>query len=84
MVHEGRYTLRWRSDGTIAFVDPSGFELRLAPPQPRIEADPLARIAASLEARGLTITPRTLPTWDGGRLNLGYALDVLYEVRERR
>ena len=85
VVHEGRYTLRWRSDGTIAFLDSSGFELRLAPPQPRIDADdPLAKIVASLAARGVTITPRTLPTWDGGRLNLGYALDVLYEVRQRQ
>ena len=79
LVHEGGFTLRWRPDRTIAFFYPSGSELRIAPPQPRLDiGHPLAPTTARLAAQGIVITPRTLPTWDGGPLNLGYALDVLY------
>ena len=79
LVHEGRFTLRWRPDRTIAFFYPDGSELRIAPPQPPLDiGHPLAPTTARLAALGIGITPRTLPTWDGGPLNLGYALDVLY------
>jgi hypothetical protein len=78
VVHEGAFTLRWRADRTIGFFYPDGAELRLAPPQPRIDVDTLAPTTERLAAQGIIITPRTLPTWDGGPLNLGYALDVLY------
>ena len=79
LVHEGGFTLRWRSDRTIAFFYPDGAELRLVPPQPRIDiGHPLAPTTARLAAQGIVITPRTLPTWDGGPFNLGYAIDVLY------
>jgi hypothetical protein len=79
LVHEGGFTLRWRPDRTIAFFYPDGVELRVAPPQPRLDiGHPLAPTTARLAAQGIVITPRTLPTWDGGPLNLGYALDVLY------
>ena len=79
LVHEGGFTLRWRPDRTIAFFYPSGSELRVAPPQPRLDiGHPLAPTTARLAAQGIVITSRTLPTWDGGPLNLGYAIDVLY------
>jgi hypothetical protein len=79
LVHEGRFTLRWRPDRTIAFFYSSGSELRIAPFQPRPDdGHPLAPTTARLAAQDIVITPRTLPTWDGGPLNLGYALDVLY------
>ena len=79
LVHEGGFTLRWRPDRTIAFFYPGGSELRIAPPQPRLDiGHPLAPTTARLAAQGIVITPRTLPTWDGGPLNLGYAIDVLY------
>ena len=81
VVHEGGFTLRWRPDQTIAFFYPGGSELRVAPPQPRIDiGHPLAPTTARLAAQGITITPRTLPTWDGGPFNLGYAIDVLYRT----
>jgi hypothetical protein len=82
VVHEGGYTLRWQPDRTIAFFYPDGSELRIAPPQPRIDiGHPLAPITGRLAEQGITITPRTLPTWDGCPFNLGYALDVLYVRR---
>jgi hypothetical protein len=79
LVHEGGFSLRWRPDQTIAFVYPSGAELHLAPPQPRIDiGHPLAPTTARLAAQGITITPRTLPTWDGGPFNLDHGINVLY------
>jgi len=79
LVHEGGFTLRWRPDRTIAFFYPSGSELRITPPQPRVDiGHPLASTTERLAAQGIFITPRTLPTWDGAPFNPGYALDVLY------
>jgi len=79
LVHEGSFTLRWRPDRTIAFFYPGGTELRIAPPQPRVDiGHPLAPTTARLATQGIVITPRTLPTWEGGVFNLGYAIDVLY------
>jgi hypothetical protein len=51
----------------------------VAPPQPHIDiGHPLTPTLERLAAQGITITPRTLPTWDGCPFNLGYAVDVLY------
>ena len=84
IVHEGGFTLRWRPDHTIACFYPSGSELRIAPPQPRIDiGHPLAPTTARLAAQGIVITPRTLPTWEGGPFNLGYAVEVLYSPHSR-
>ena len=79
VVHEGGYAIRWQPDRTLAFFDPEGYVLRLAPPSPRLDTGhALAPTIARLAAQGVVISSRTLPTWDGGPLNLGYALDVLY------
>ena len=42
------------------------------------DPDPLAPTTQRLAAAGVIITPRTLPTWEGGPFNLGYAVGVLY------
>ena len=79
VVHEGGFTLERGMDGTVVFFDRDGWELRTAPPQPRIDlADPLAPSTERLAAQGIVITPRSLPTWEGGPFNLGYAVGVLY------
>jgi hypothetical protein len=83
VVHEGGFTLEREPDGTVVCFDQYGRALETAPPSPRIDvADPLAPVTQRLAAQGVTITPRTLPTWDGGPLNLGYALGVLYVPRK--
>jgi hypothetical protein len=83
-VHEGGFTLRRGSDGAVAFFDQHGWEVQIAPPPPRIDVvDPLAPTTAWLAAQGIVITTRTLPTWEGGPFNLGYAIDALYVPRAR-
>ena len=39
---------------------------------------PLAPTTERLTANGITISPRSLPTWDGAPFNLVHAIDVLY------
>src|SRR5688572_27265604 len=67
IVHEGGFTLERGMDGTVVFFDRDRWELRTAPPQPRVDLpDPLAPTTERLAAQGIVITPRTLPTWEGG------------------
>ena len=81
-MHEGGFTLERRADGTVAFFYADGAPLWMAPPQPRFDlANPLAPTTERLAANGITITTRTLPTWDGGPFNLGYAVEALYVPR---
>ena len=82
LVHEGGFTLQRRPDGTVAFFYEDGAPLWTVPPPPRFEiGHPLAPTTERLAAIGITITPRTLPTWEGGSFNLGHAVDVLYKPR---
>lgn len=79
LLHEGGFTLRHQPDGAVAFFYADGFPLHVAPPQPRFDlANPLAPTVERLAASGITIGPRTLPTWDGTPFNLVHAIDVLY------
>ena len=79
LVHEGGLTVRRQSDHTVTFFHDDGVPIYTAPPPPRYElANPLAPTTDRLAAQGITITPRTLPTWDGTPFNAGYAIDVLY------
>jgi hypothetical protein len=82
LVHEGGFTLERRADGTVAFFYKDGAPLWTAPPPPRFEiGHPLAPTTQRLAAAGIIITPRTLPTWEGGPFNLGYAVEALYVPR---
>jgi len=79
LVHEGGFTLQRRADGTVAFFYKDGAPLWMAPPQPRFDlANPLAPSTERLAANGITINPRSLPTWDGAPFNLVHAIHVLY------
>jgi hypothetical protein len=82
LLHEGGFTVKRQPDGTVAFFYEDGAPLPIAPTQPHVDiCDPLAPAMQRLAATGITITTRTLPTWEGGRFNLGYAIDALYEPR---
>ncbi len=58
---------------------PAATGFSVVPPQPRFDlANPLAPTMERLAANGITISPRSLPTWDGAPFNLVHAIDVLY------
>ena len=83
LVHEGGFTVGRQPDRTVAFFYADGRRFVLAPPQPRFDlANPLAPTMNRLATDGITISPRTLPTWDGTPFNAGYAIDVLYVPRQ--
>ena len=69
--------------GEVAFRWPAGRPFPQAPPAPRWARPPLAPTDARLAADGsIRIGPATAtPHWHGERLDLGYAMDVLWTPR---
>ena len=79
-VHEGAFQVTLGDDDETRFAWPDGRPLLAAPPAPRWRGSPLAATTAHLADRGLTIDARTAtPHWHGERLNLAYAIDVLWK-----
>ena len=68
-VHEGGFGVVRGRDGVLTFLCPDGAPLHVVP-------------AAPIDQPALQhVTPRvteTLPTWDGTRVDLPWAIDVLY------
>jgi len=49
------------------------------PAPPEVAGDAAARLRADNAAAGVHVDAHTLrPDWDGTRLNLGYAIDVMH------
>src|SRR5262245_61068718 len=81
-MHEDGYQVDRAPDGTLSFRRPDGLPLAVCPARGPVAEDPAAALRAQDEAAGLHIHPRTaLPTWTGERLDLTYAIDVLYPRR---
>ena len=82
-VHEDGYQVDRAPDGTLSFRRPDGQPLAVCPARGPVPEDAAAALQAEDEAAGLDIHPRTaLPSWTGERLDLTYAIDVLYPRRE--
>ena len=78
-VHEGGFGVTLRDDGDALFSWPDGRPLVAVPPAPPWAGAPLAPTASRLAASHITIDGRTAtPHWHGERLNLAYAIDVLW------
>ena len=81
-VHEEGFLVRVGPTGDAAFCWPDGRPFPDAPPAPRWTGPPLAPTGAHLAAAGIEIGPDTAtPDWHGERLDLGYAIDVLWKPR---
>ncbi len=68
-VHEGGFAVIRGHDGVLTFLRPDGAPLQVAPAAP---SDLPERHAATPRVSG------KLPTWDGTRVDLPWAIDVLY------
>jgi hypothetical protein len=80
-VHEEGYRVERAADGALRFRRPDGRPLPEVPPPAAVPADPVAALRAHHHAQGLRLHARTaLPDWDGERLDLGWALDVLHPL----
>ncbi len=82
-VHEEGFTVRMSATGEAEFRWPDGRPFPDVPPAPQWSGPPLAPTDARLDAAGVVIGPDTAtPDWHGERLDLVYAIDVLWTPRE--
>ena len=81
-VHEEGFTVRLEPDGAAEFRWPDGRPLPAAPTAEAWTGPALAPTAERLRAAGIRIDPDTAtPAAGGGRLDVGYAIDVLWSPR---
>ena len=75
-VHEEGYKIQRSSDGELKFLRPQGWEIPYVPPPPPLPQDPLEELSALLAEEDVSIKPETgFPTWEGGPLDLGWAIE---------
>ena len=81
-VHEEGFTVRLQTDGGVHFCWPDGRPLLAAPPAPRWTGVPLAPSTSRLAEAGITVDAHTAtPHWHGERLDLPWAIDVMWRPR---
>jgi 5-methylcytosine-specific restriction endonuclease McrA len=80
-VHEEGYRLERAGDGELEFRLPDGRLMPDVPPLAAVPSDPVQILRAQDDANGLGIHSRTaLPDWQGQRLDVGWAIDVLHPL----
>ena len=80
-VHEEGYQLDSEPGGELRFHRPDGRLLPEVPPPPKVPGDPVKNLRERNEAEGLDLNARTTaPGWQGERLNVGWAIDVLHPL----
>ena len=78
-VHEEGYQVERQPDDQLRFRRPDGQVIPDVPPSPDPPGDPVAAIRARNEEQGLALHARTaIPGWLGERLDVDYAIGVLY------
>ena len=83
-VHEEGYRVERRADGGLDFRGPHGRVVPDVPCPPRVPADPVAAVRTDNEESGIVVGPRTAtPTWQGERLDVGYAMRCAPSARQR-
>jgi hypothetical protein len=80
-VHEEGYRIERDSSGELRFRRPNGQILSDVPAPPPVLGDPVQRLHAQNDATGLRLDADTAtPGWQGERLNVAYAIDVLHPL----
>ena len=80
-VHEEGFRVQVDGDGAIAFLRPDGRPLPEAPAAPDWDGNALAPVDRRLADAGVGIDADTAPRWQGERLDVGWAIDVLWRPR---
>jgi len=84
-VHEQGFRVTRDSDGGVQFRRPDGRPLAAAPPAPVWAGSVLGPTNDRLAAAGIAIDARTAtPAWQGERLDLNWAISVLWRPRDKR
>ena len=81
-VHEEGFRVQV-DGGAMAFLRPDGRPLPEAPAAPDWEGPALAPVDRRLADAGMGIDAETAPRWQGERLDVGWAIDVLWRPRKR-
>ncbi len=81
-VHEEGFSVTLGADGEALFIRPDGRPLPAVPPPPRWTGLPLAPTNERLDRDDVAIGPNTAtPAWRGERLDVGWAVGVLWRPR---
>ena len=81
-VHEEGFRITLDATGDVQFVRPDGRPFPVVPPAPLWIGAPLEPITARLDREGAAIDPHTAtPAWRGERLDVGWAVGVLWRPR---
>jgi 5-methylcytosine-specific restriction endonuclease McrA len=80
-VHEEGYRVDRQPDGELRFRRPDGRVVPDVPCPPPAPTDPVSGVRAQNDAAGIVVNARTAtPGWQGERLDVGYAIDVLHPL----
>jgi hypothetical protein len=80
-VHEEGYQVHRDAGGELRFRRPDGRPVPDVPSPPKVLADPVGTLRAQHDAAGLVVHARTeIPLWQGERLDVGCAIDVLHPL----
>ena len=80
-VHEEGYRVDRQPDGELRFRRPDGRVVPDVPSPPPAPPDPVSDVRAQNDAAGIVVNARTAtPGWQGERLDVGYAIDVLHPL----
>ncbi|MCY4662699.1 MAG: DUF222 domain-containing protein [Acidobacteria bacterium] len=82
-VHEDGFQVQVDASGAVTFLRPDGRPLPQAPAPPHWDGSALAPVDRRLAAAGIGIDAHTTPRWQGERLDLGWAIDVLWRPRTK-
>jgi hypothetical protein len=80
-VHEEGYQVERQADGELCFRWPDGRPLPDVPAPAAVPANPTDTMRAQNDVRGVQINARTsTPSWQGERLDVGWAISVLHPL----
>jgi hypothetical protein len=80
-VHEEGYQVERQADGELCFRCPDGRPLPDVPAPAAVPANPTDTMRAQNDVRGVQIGARTsTPSWQGERLDVGWAISVLHPL----
>ena len=80
-VHEEGYQVERLPDGELRFRRPDGRVIPNVPCPPEAPTDPVGTVKTHNDEAGVVVGPRTAtPGWQGERLDVGYAIDVLHPL----
>ena len=80
-VHEEGFRLQVDAGGAMTFLRPDGRPLPEASETPAWDGPALPPVDRRLAAAGIGIYADTAPRWQGERLDLGWAISVLWRPR---